>query len=108
MGRSTSTSHSWWQKDTNNNLGWITKFFFVRVVRLDTMRLVITLVSKNTWPISHLDMKLSFLHGDLVFIEQPHGYVKIDGENKVWKLKMVLYKLKQEHRTWYNRINAYF
>lgn len=56
-------------------------------------------------------MKLAFLHGDLhkeVLIDQPHGYVKLGSEYKVYKLKKALYRLKQAPRACYSRRDAYF
>jgi Reverse transcriptase (RNA-dependent DNA polymerase) len=35
-----------------------------------------------------------------IYIEQPPGYLKEDGEGKVLKLKKTLYGLKQAHRAW--------
>ncbi|KAK8667479.1 hypothetical protein V6N13_007628 [Hibiscus sabdariffa] len=58
-----------------------------------------------------MDIKSTFLHGDLqekVFINQPPGYVKLKCENKVYRLKMALYRLKQTPRAWYSYIEAYF
>ena len=43
-------------------------------------------------------MKLALLNRDLeeeVFINQPLGYVKLDNECKMYKLKKALYGLKQ-------------
>ncbi|KAE8732649.1 hypothetical protein F3Y22_tig00001818pilonHSYRG00071 [Hibiscus syriacus] len=41
------------------------KEVFARVVRHDTIRLVIALAAQNSWPIFQLDVKSAFLHGDL-------------------------------------------
>ena len=72
---------------------------------------MIALATKNSWPIFQLDVKSAFLHGDLeelVFINQPPGYVKFGNEHKVYRLKKALYGLKQAPRVWYNRIEIYF
>ena len=74
------------------------KEVFAPVARLDTIRLVIALVAQHSWPVFQLDVKSTFLHGDLqeqVFIDQPPGYIKLGSEHKVYKLKMALYGLKQ-------------
>ncbi|GKV03282.1 hypothetical protein SLEP1_g15614 [Rubroshorea leprosula] len=84
---------------------------FALVARHDTIKLVISLATQNSWPVFQLDVKLAFLHGDLdeqVFIEQPPGYVKVGNEHKVYKLKRALYGLKQAPQAWYSRIEAYF
>ncbi|KAL0433268.1 UNVERIFIED_CONTAM: Retrovirus-related Pol polyprotein from transposon TNT 1-94 [Sesamum latifolium] len=87
------------------------KEVFAPVARHDTIILVIALVARNSWPIFQLDVKSTFLHGDLqekVFIKQPPGYVKLECENKVYRLKKALYGLKQAPRAWYSPIEAYF
>lgn len=57
---------------------------FSPIVRLDTRKLVIALATQNSQPICQLDVKSTYLHGDLqeqVFIEQLSGYVMIDEEH---------------------------
>ena len=85
------------------------KEVFAPVARHDTIRLVIAMAAQNSWPIFQLDVKSTFLYGDLkeeVFIDQPPGYVKLGNEHKVYKLKKALYGLKQAPRAWYNRIET--
>ena len=84
---------------------------FAPVARHDTIRLVIALATQNLWPIFQLDVKSTFLHGNLeeqVFVEQPLGHVKIGNEHKVYRLKKALYELKQAPRAWYSCIETYF
>ena len=53
------------------------KEVFAPVARLETVRLIIALAAQNSWPVFQLDVKSTFLHGELqeeVFIEQPPGY----------------------------------
>lgn len=72
---------------------------------------ITTLITQHSWPIFQLDVKSTFLHGDLkeqIFNDQPPSYVKLGSENKVYKLKKALYGLKQAPRAWYSRIEAYF
>ena len=73
--------------------------------------MVIALAARNSWSVYQLDVKSTFLHGELneaVFVEQPQGYEKKGEEYKVYKLKKALYGLKQAPRAWYSRIEAYF
>ncbi|KAL0554757.1 hypothetical protein IC582_008685 [Cucumis melo] len=87
------------------------KEVFAPVARHDTIILVVSLAAKNSWPIFQLDVKSTFLHGELqekVFVDQPPGYVKVKDEHKVYRLKKALYGLKQAPRAWYSRIDAYF
>jgi len=58
-----------------------------------------------------MDVKSAFLNGVLeeeIYIEQPPGYMKIEEEKKVLKLKKVFYGLKQAPRAWNTRIDTYF
>jgi hypothetical protein len=84
---------------------------FAPVTRHDTIKLVIALAMQNLWPIFQLDVKSTFLHGNLeeqVFVEQPLGHIKIRNEHKVYRLNKALYGLKQAPQAWYSRIETYF
>ena len=41
------------------------KEVFAPVARLDTIRLVLSMATQNSWPIFQLDVKSAFLHGEL-------------------------------------------
>ncbi|GKU94475.1 hypothetical protein SLEP1_g7971 [Rubroshorea leprosula] len=87
------------------------KEVYAPVARHDMIHLVIALAAQNSWPLYQLDLKSTFLHGDLdeeVFIHQPPGYIKVGNEHKVYKLKRALYGLKQAPQAWYSRIESYF
>ncbi|RZC26243.1 Retrovirus-related Pol polyprotein from transposon RE2 [Glycine soja] len=78
---------------------------------MEIVWLVIAFTVERGWAIHQLDVKSTFLHGELaedVFVEQPCGYVQKGNEEKVYKLKKALYGLKQAPHAWYNRIEAYF
>ena len=84
---------------------------FAPVVRMETIRLLISQAAQFKWPIFQMDVKSAFLNGVLeeeVYIEQPPGYMKIGEEKKVLKLKKALYGLKQAPRAWNTRIDTYF
>ncbi|RDX75661.1 hypothetical protein CR513_44433, partial [Mucuna pruriens] len=75
---------------------------------LDTIRLVLTVAAQKSWKIFQLDVKSTFLNGELqeeIYVEQPEGFMKQGEEDKVYLLKKVLYDLKQAPRAWYSRIN---
>lgn len=58
-----------------------------------------------------MDVKFDFLNGFLeekVYVEQPMGYMVKGHEDKVLKVKMALFDLKQASRVWNNRIDRYF
>jgi len=72
---------------------------------------MISLAAQHRWKIYQLDVKSAFLNGFLeeeIYIEQPFGYVEIENEGKVYKLKKALYDLKQALRAWNTRIDRYF
>ena len=56
------------------------------------------------------DVKMTFLNGvveEEVYVEQPLGFETRDRESHVCILKKSLYGLKQEPRTWYDRIDGF-
>jgi hypothetical protein len=72
---------------------------------------MISLVAQHRWKIYQLDVKSTFLNGFLeeeIYIEQPLGYVEVDNEGKIYKLKKALYGLKQTLRAWNTRIGRHF
>jgi len=84
---------------------------FAPVARWDTIRTVLALAAHKGWSVFQLDVKSAFLHGELnedIYVEQPQGYYKQGGKDKVYKLNKALYGLKQAPRAWYTRIENYF
>ena len=74
---------------------------FTPITRMDTVRIIIALVAQKGWKIFQLDVKSSFLYGELseeVYIEQPRGYEMKGREHLVYKLHKALYGLKQAPR----------
>jgi hypothetical protein len=57
-----------------------------------------------------LDVKTSFLHGDLdeeIYMEQPEGFVQNHNKKFVCRLKKSLYGLRRSPRQWYNKFNSF-
>eukprot|EP00253_Pinus_taeda_P031021 PITA_31021 len=84
---------------------------FSPVAKLNTIRLIIALATKNHWKIHQLDVKSTLLNGDLkeeVYLVQPEGFVKKGEEHFVFRLKKTLYGLKQATRSWYEKIDSIF
>jgi hypothetical protein len=51
---------------------------FSPVVKMNTIRLMIALATKNNWQLHQLEVKLAFLNGELkeeVYLVQPEGFV---------------------------------
>ena len=74
---------------------------FAPVPLLETVRLIISLAAQNSWRIHQMDVKSTFLNGDLedeVYIEQPKSYTVKGEEDKVLRLKKAIYGLKQTPR----------
>ena len=84
---------------------------FSPVARWDTIRMLLSLAALRGWEVFQLDVKSAFLHGELkevVYIEQPEGYIRKGEEQKVYQLKKTLYGMKQAPRAWYSRLEDYF
>ena len=70
---------------------------FSPVVKLTTIRSVLSIVAVEGLHLKQLDVKTVFLHGDLeeeIYIQQPDGFLMKGKENLVCKLKKSLYGLK--------------
>jgi hypothetical protein len=83
---------------------------FALVARIETVRLVVALACKNSWPLHNLDVKSTFLNGSLeeeVFVSQPPGFEIRGKENMVYKLHKALYGLNQAPRAWNKRIDQF-
>lgn len=84
---------------------------FAPVARWDTIKTILALATIKGWNVFQLDVKSTFLHGELnevVYVKQPQGYQKKGEEDKVYKLRKALYGLRQTPRAWYSKIESYF
>ena len=83
---------------------------FSLVVKMTSIRVVLSLAETMNLEAEQLDVKTVFLHGDLeeeVYMEQPEGFeVKVQ-ETKVYKLLKSLYGLKQAPRQWYRKFESF-
>jgi len=81
---------------------------FVPVARLETVRVLLPLAAQGGWEVHHMDVKSTFLNGDLietVYVQQPPGFIVGDG-TKVLKLRKALYGLKQAPRVWNSKLDS--
>ena len=81
---------------------------FLLVVKHSSIRMILALVADRNMELEQLDVKVTFLHGELeetVYMQQPEGFVK--DKNKVCLLRKSLYGLKQSPRQWYERFDEY-
>lgn len=84
---------------------------FAPVARWDTIRILLAVATQRGWKVYQLDVNSAFLYGELkevVYVDQPEGFVKRGEEDKVYQLKKALYDLKQALRAWFSRIEGYF
>ncbi|GJW95627.1 ribonuclease H-like domain, reverse transcriptase, RNA-dependent DNA polymerase, partial [Tanacetum coccineum] len=68
----------------------------------------LALAAYNKWEVHHLDVKSTFLHGDLkeeVYVSQPDGFIKTEDKGKVYRLRKALYGLRQAPRAWYTKLD---
>ena len=74
------------------------------IPKLTSVRLIISLATNFDLEIEHMDVKTTFLHGDLekeFCMKQLKGFTGKGDEKFVCKLKKSLYGLKQSPRMWY-------
>ena len=77
---------------------------FSHVVRFTSIRLILAIVASMDLELHQMDVKTTFLNGDLeeeIYMQQPVGFVKEGQENKVCRLLKSIYGLKQSSRQWY-------
>ena len=82
---------------------------FSPVAKLNTVRVLLSLVANLDWPLHQLDVKNAFLHGDLdeeVYMDIPSGYTGFTKTKIVCKLERALYGLKQSLRAWFGRFSS--
>ena len=84
---------------------------YAPVAKLNTIRLLVTLATKHNQRIHQLDVKYSFLNGDLkeeVYLVHPEGFVQKGQEQFVCRLNKAIYGLKQDPISWYINIDTFF
>ncbi|KAL9250580.1 Retrovirus-related Pol polyprotein from transposon TNT 1-94-like protein [Drosera capensis] len=83
---------------------------FSPVVKMTTIRLVLSIVTTEDLHLEQLDVKTTFLHGDLdedIYMVQTEGYQIAGKKNLVCKLTKNLYGLKQAPRQWYLKFDNF-
>lgn len=83
---------------------------FSPVVKMTTIRVILSIVAAENLHLEQLDVKTAFLHGDLeeeIYMTQPEGFEVPGTKNLVCKLHKSLYGLKQAPRQWYKKFNEF-
>ena len=80
---------------------------FSPVTRLNSIKILLSYCCQSVVVIVQLNVKNAFLYGDLkeeVYIEHTLGYVA-EGENKVSRLRKVIYEFKESPRAWFEKFS---
>ena len=78
------------------------------MTKTTTMRTLIALDAIHDLVVHQMDVKTSFLNGDLkeeIYMTQRESFVVLGQEDKVRKLRKSLYGLKQALKQWYEKFN---
>ena len=78
---------------------------FAPVAKMNTIRILLSLVAHYNCLLLQYDFKNAFLHGDLdeeIYMHIPPGF-EGNTTNKMCKLKKAMYGLKQSHKAWFGR-----
>ena len=73
---------------------------------MNSIQILLSLIVHFHCPLHQLDVKNTFLNGDLeeeVFMDLPSGFEEKLGKEKFYKLKKSFYGLKQSPRAWFER-----
>jgi histone deacetylase 1/2 len=82
---------------------------FSPVVKIATVKLVLSVAVSRGWNLRQLDVQNAFFHGVLeeeVYMRQPPGFEKTSVPNYVCRLDKAIYGLKQAPRAWYSRLSS--
>nr|GEW59442.1 hypothetical protein [Tanacetum cinerariifolium] len=83
---------------------------FAPVARLEAIRIFLAYVAHKNMIVYQMDVKTVFLNGNLreeVYVSLPDGFMDQNNPNHMYKLKKVLYGLKQDLRAWYDMLLSF-
>jgi hypothetical protein len=83
---------------------------FAPVAHLEAIRILLAFSVAIGFKLHQMDVKSAFLNGVLeeeVYVRQPLGFDSENYPHGVYKLRKVLYGLKQALRAWYGRLRGF-
>ncbi|WZY94075.1 hypothetical protein YC2023_066404 [Brassica napus] len=82
---------------------------FAPVAKLHTIRIVLSIATNLEWDLWQMDVKNTFLQGELedeVYMHPPPGLEHLVKPGNVLRLKKAIYGLKQSPRAWYRKLST--
>ena len=82
---------------------------FAPVANMDSIRLALAIATSKQWEVHHMDVKCSFINGDLneeIYMQKPEVFVS--NPSLLCRLRKSLYGIKQAHRAWYAKIDGFW
>ena len=83
---------------------------FSPVAKVTSIRLLLSVAGAFDFEVEQMDVKTTFLHGDLeeeIYMKQPEGFAVKGKKELVCKLKKSLYGLKQSPRKWDQKFDTF-
>jgi Reverse transcriptase (RNA-dependent DNA polymerase) len=80
------------------------------VAKINTVRILLSIVVNNSWSLHQMDVKNIFLQGTLeeeVYMTLPSGHKRENMSNLVCRLNKFIYGLKQSPRAWYGKLSQF-
>jgi hypothetical protein len=83
---------------------------FFLVSKLNSIRFLLSIVACFDLEVEQMDVKATFLHGDLeeeIYMKHPEGFAVKGKKEMACKLKKSLYGMKKSPRMWYQNFDTY-
>ena len=81
---------------------------YFSMTRINSIRMVLAIVVMKNLEVHQMDVKTTFLNGDLdeeIYMEHLEGFLALGQEKKVCKLVKSLYGLKQAPKQWHEKFD---